>query len=274
MRNRYYSPILGRWLTRDPIGYQGGINLYGYVGNDPAGGADVQGKRPSAPVPGNFIPGMVTFTLSVAGEPLRGHKRGAGGKFVNADASVRIFVRPTARLLSSHCCDEIRFVQFASERGYLKRDRWLYGPVETGRWHLDDAGNASNFYHRTAPYFLQQIPWTPGALQGSTHDWPGPTQGQLAQDFEVDERFKTYAVCTKGKLAGHSFGYIRFAVEFFLRNRHASAAGYAILKDHGTAARRILSGNRHGFTRGDLAIWNNVAPLAGGVNIPLWSIEG
>ena len=32
VRNRYYSPVLGRWLTRDPIGISGGINLYGYVG--------------------------------------------------------------------------------------------------------------------------------------------------------------------------------------------------------------------------------------------------
>ncbi len=40
VRNRYYSPVLGRWITRDPIGYSGGINLYGYVGNSPAGMVD------------------------------------------------------------------------------------------------------------------------------------------------------------------------------------------------------------------------------------------
>ena len=40
VRNRYYSPTLGRWLQRDPIGYQGGINLYEYVGGDPAGNVD------------------------------------------------------------------------------------------------------------------------------------------------------------------------------------------------------------------------------------------
>ena len=33
--HRYYDPANGRWLTRDPIGYDGGINLYGYCGNDP-----------------------------------------------------------------------------------------------------------------------------------------------------------------------------------------------------------------------------------------------
>jgi len=30
---RHYSPTLGRWISRDPIGERGGFNLYGYVGN-------------------------------------------------------------------------------------------------------------------------------------------------------------------------------------------------------------------------------------------------
>ncbi|MCB1131812.1 MAG: hypothetical protein KDN05_11825 [Verrucomicrobiae bacterium] len=32
---RYYHPDLGRWLSRDPIGEEGGMNLYGFVGNSP-----------------------------------------------------------------------------------------------------------------------------------------------------------------------------------------------------------------------------------------------
>jgi RHS repeat-associated protein len=32
---RAYDPATGRWLSRDPIGEEGGINLYGYVLNDP-----------------------------------------------------------------------------------------------------------------------------------------------------------------------------------------------------------------------------------------------
>jgi RHS repeat-associated protein len=31
---RYYSPMLQRWINRDPIGESGGVNLYGFVGNE------------------------------------------------------------------------------------------------------------------------------------------------------------------------------------------------------------------------------------------------
>jgi uncharacterized protein RhaS with RHS repeats len=31
---RYYDPVTGRWPSRDPIGEEGGLNLYGFCGND------------------------------------------------------------------------------------------------------------------------------------------------------------------------------------------------------------------------------------------------
>ncbi|MEP6756290.1 MAG: RHS repeat-associated core domain-containing protein, partial [Chthonomonadales bacterium] len=37
---RWYSPEMGRWLSRDPIGYDGGDNLYAYVAGNPIGGID------------------------------------------------------------------------------------------------------------------------------------------------------------------------------------------------------------------------------------------
>ena len=41
--HRYYSPSLGRFINRDPIGEAGGLNLYGFVGNSPVNGFDVLG---------------------------------------------------------------------------------------------------------------------------------------------------------------------------------------------------------------------------------------
>ncbi len=42
---RYYNPVDGRWISRDPIGENGGINLYGMVGNDAVGFIDINGLR-------------------------------------------------------------------------------------------------------------------------------------------------------------------------------------------------------------------------------------
>jgi RHS repeat-associated protein len=40
---RAYDPDTGRWLSRDPIEEEGGLNLYGYVGNNPVYDADFLG---------------------------------------------------------------------------------------------------------------------------------------------------------------------------------------------------------------------------------------
>jgi RHS repeat-associated protein len=50
--HRYYDPANGRWLTRDPIDYAGGINLYGYVGGDPVDGSDPNGLQFNLPPDG------------------------------------------------------------------------------------------------------------------------------------------------------------------------------------------------------------------------------
>lgn len=42
---RHYDPQTGRWLSQDPIGEEGGINLYGFVGNDGLGKWDVLGMQ-------------------------------------------------------------------------------------------------------------------------------------------------------------------------------------------------------------------------------------
>jgi len=34
-RARYYDPVVGRFVTKDPIGFGGGVNLYNYAGNNP-----------------------------------------------------------------------------------------------------------------------------------------------------------------------------------------------------------------------------------------------
>jgi RHS repeat-associated protein len=51
---RGYDPTTARWLNRDPIGENGGLNLYDYCGNEPINGRDPSGLNPAA-VAAGFI---------------------------------------------------------------------------------------------------------------------------------------------------------------------------------------------------------------------------
>ena len=48
---RHYNPVTGRWLSRDPLEEHGGLNLYGFVGNDSVFQTDASGLdiNPSQP---------------------------------------------------------------------------------------------------------------------------------------------------------------------------------------------------------------------------------
>ena len=43
-RARYYDPLIGRFLTRDPVGMVDGANVYAYVGNNPVNSVDPSGR--------------------------------------------------------------------------------------------------------------------------------------------------------------------------------------------------------------------------------------
>ncbi len=43
-RARWYEPETGRWLSPDPIGISGGLNLYAFCGNDPVNFVDPEGE--------------------------------------------------------------------------------------------------------------------------------------------------------------------------------------------------------------------------------------
>jgi len=40
---RFYVPLLGRWINRDPIGEDGGVNLYSFSKNSPRSSIDILG---------------------------------------------------------------------------------------------------------------------------------------------------------------------------------------------------------------------------------------
>jgi RHS repeat-associated protein len=64
--HRYYEPGLGRYLSPDPIGFEGGMNLYAYVGGNPVNAVDPLGLT-SASVAMRWVPMAVPFASAIAG---------------------------------------------------------------------------------------------------------------------------------------------------------------------------------------------------------------
>jgi RHS repeat-associated protein len=65
LRARYYDPQTGRFLSEDPIGLVGGINMYSYVRNDPVNQTDPSGKGAEIVLP---QPWLVGFRIPVVGQ--------------------------------------------------------------------------------------------------------------------------------------------------------------------------------------------------------------
>jgi RHS repeat-associated protein len=97
-RHRYYAAELGRFVSRDPIGYWGGINLYRYVRDNPLRRTDPSGtctscaqvatpsispaKPPLAPV----FPGFSDSTRRMC-DKLAANKSTGDGSFTTSDLS-------------------------------------------------------------------------------------------------------------------------------------------------------------------------------------------
>ena len=61
-RMRWYDAITGRWLSKDPIGLSGGLNLYAFCGGDPINQLDCMGESTLGDIvenPGAFFGGFV-----------------------------------------------------------------------------------------------------------------------------------------------------------------------------------------------------------------------
>jgi RHS repeat-associated protein len=72
-RTRYYSPVLGRFVNQDPLGFKGGsTNLYTYVLDNPTNFTDPSGKNPLCVIGG--LAGVISYNSFVIYQSLAGRK--------------------------------------------------------------------------------------------------------------------------------------------------------------------------------------------------------
>ena len=85
VRNRTYNAVLGRWIQRDPIGYDGGINLYQVVGSGPVGAVDPNGlgRKPADALPNDGTPNSIGERVGPDGKVVTRGFYNDKGKLVN-----------------------------------------------------------------------------------------------------------------------------------------------------------------------------------------------
>jgi len=100
MRARYYDAEVGRFISEDPVGFDGGLHLYAYVGGNPIAYVDPSGDVPLLvilPAVGGLISGgFNAVNAAIDGQNAggvsaafgRGFVGGAGGTLVGISAGV------------------------------------------------------------------------------------------------------------------------------------------------------------------------------------------
>jgi RHS repeat-associated protein len=72
LQQRYYDPLAGRFISADPIGFAGGLNVYGYASNDPIGRVDPFGLYDQFDEATDFFAGWGDVVSIGLARPLRG----------------------------------------------------------------------------------------------------------------------------------------------------------------------------------------------------------
>jgi len=90
---RYYDPTTGRYVTPDPIGLEGGINLFGYGLNNPHKYADPDGEQVVGPIildPSDIVPDSVPSVADIMKELKRSNQsiQEAGKGIGNIDDTI------------------------------------------------------------------------------------------------------------------------------------------------------------------------------------------
>jgi hypothetical protein len=114
----FYNPTQGRWLSRDPIAEQGGINLKSFADNDPVARIDHLGL---------LVPDLEGQEDAIIGAWLRFH-----GKFEKPNCGTC----GGAPLPRTHCCCNGQHVAKAPIKTGIVKHVWHQNPQGAGPVHV------------------------------------------------------------------------------------------------------------------------------------------
>lgn len=115
LRNRWYSPSLGKFVSRDPIRYDAGdVNQYRFVGNNPMNGVDPEGLR--------IVRVSIPFSDFVVNQSLTS---------ANAFDYVKPIVHVTVNI---ECGERVELILYEVENGDLS---YSWGPFGTSNYVWD-----------------------------------------------------------------------------------------------------------------------------------------
>ena len=137
-RARYYSPALQRFISEDPIGMRGGLNLYAYAGNNPLGFSDPFGTNPAVGVwEGAILGGEIGSIGGPIGAGIGVVVGGVVGGVVTyyaTDAISKSVFGPAS------CPDPLNPPADWVRHPSGKPDTWIDPNGDTWRWHPDADG--------------------------------------------------------------------------------------------------------------------------------------
>ncbi|MEM7773687.1 MAG: RHS repeat-associated core domain-containing protein [Cyanobacteria bacterium P01_A01_bin.37] len=191
---RYYDPVTGRWPSRDPIQEDGGLNLYGFVGNDAANAWDYLGQDFIAvgdrPVDGaHGLPGFWHMSIDFFTESSP-YCTNQGHRFFRSASGGRNRRRgiPSS---ASHS-ESVELLNTTGEFGRRRGKRNLWSTVSVSRIEYDNlraqdwiviysdadngSGSAANAWQRilneAASYQYAEHNLLPVTLASTLSNWP------------------------------------------------------------------------------------------------------
>ncbi len=181
---RYYNPSKGRWISRDPIGEEGGANLYGFIRNDPNDNFDPLG----------FTTGSISVLFS---KPIN--------KFGHAGWSIRLRWTPPADWSHADkiCCGRCKKVIWVQNYSWIMR-KTQFGIYLSQDWTKDwdetDYSGNSTVWECGA--------WPRGHRLDNAEMWDDPeiygVTWYIAKtmDFRAESRVKCIDGLEKGQIYG------------------------------------------------------------------------